>query len=64
MVFMRDKLVEVKEKCSHGEIEFLGEQKGEKSANKYFRCLKCGSVLIISEEGVLYKVPKEEKRKI
>jgi len=60
---MRDKLEEVEEKCSHGEIEFLGEQKGEKSANRYCRCLKCGSVLVLSEEGTLYEVPKQEKKK-
>jgi len=31
--------------CSHGEVELLGEQKGERSVNRYYRCLKCGSVL-------------------
>lgn len=43
-------------KCPHDKIEFLGEQKGEKGANKYFRCQKCGNVLILSEEGNLYEV--------
>ncbi|MEM2914476.1 MAG: hypothetical protein QXZ25_05335 [Candidatus Bathyarchaeia archaeon] len=51
---------DVEAKCPHGEVELLGVQKGEKSANKYFRCLKCGSVLILSEEGTLYEVPKKE----
>ena len=46
----------MKEKCSHGEVEFLGEQKGEKDVNRYYRCLKCGSILILSEEGILYEV--------
>ncbi|MEM2320546.1 MAG: hypothetical protein QXS79_01470 [Candidatus Bathyarchaeia archaeon] len=45
-------------KCEHGEVELLGEQKGERSTNKYFRCLKCGNVLILSEDNVLYEVPK------
>ena len=49
--------------CSHGEIEFLGEQKGERGANRYYRCLKCGSILILLEERILYEVPREEKRK-
>jgi hypothetical protein len=49
--------------CSHGEVELLGEQKGERGSNRYYKCLKCGSILILSEEGVLYEVPKQEKRK-
>ena len=49
--------------CAHGEAELLGEQKGERGSNRYYRCLKCGSVLILSEEGTLYEVPKEKKRK-
>jgi len=48
----------LKRKCSHGEVEFLGEQRGEEGVNRYYRCLKCGSVLILSEEGILYEVPK------
>lgn len=47
-----------KEKCSHGEVEFLGTEKGEKGVNRYYKCSKCGSVLVLSEdEGVLYEVP-------
>ena len=47
-----------KEKCSHGEVELLGTEKGEKGVNRYYRCSKCGSVLVLSEdEGVLYEVP-------
>jgi len=49
--------------CSHGEVELLGEQKGERGSNRYYRCLKCGSVLILSEGGNLYQVAKEEKQK-
>ena len=52
----------MKRKCSHGEVELLGEQKGEKGVNRYYRCLKCGSVLILSEEGILYEVPKENSK--
>ena len=44
-------------------VELLGEQKGERGLNRYFRCLKCGSVLILSEEGVLYEVPKGRETK-
>ncbi|MEM3702897.1 MAG: hypothetical protein QXX79_00525 [Candidatus Bathyarchaeia archaeon] len=51
------------QKCSHNEIELLGEEKGEKGTNKYYKCLKCGSVLVLSEDGVLYEVPGVEKRK-
>lgn len=49
--------------CSHKKLELLGTQKGEKSVNKYYRCLDCGNVLVLSEDGVLYEIPgvKEEK---
>ena len=50
----------VEKECSHGEVELLGEQKGERGSNRYYRCLKCGSVLILSEEGVLYEVTKRK----
>jgi len=53
----------VEMECSHGEVELLGEEKGERGSNRYYKCLKCGSILILSEEGVLYEVPKQEKRK-
>ena len=52
----------MKMECSHGEVELLGEQKGERESNRYYRCLKCGSVLILSEEGVLYEVPKGKNK--
>jgi ribosomal protein S26 len=44
-------------KCPHSKVELLGEQKGERGANKYYKCLKCGNVLVLSEDGVLYEVP-------
>lgn len=45
------------EQCEHGDVELLGTEKGERGVNKYFRCRKCGAVLVLSEEGVLYEVP-------
>lgn len=51
------------QKCSHSEVELLGEQKGDKGVNRYYKCLKCGSVLVLSEDGVLYEVPKKEEAK-
>jgi hypothetical protein len=53
----------VEEKCPHGKVELLGEQKGEKGTNKYFRCQKRGNVLILSEEGVLYEVPATNEQR-
>lgn len=47
-------------KCSHGEVVLLGEQRGERGVNRYFKCLKCGNVLILSEDNVLYEVPKSQ----
>ena len=47
-----------KEKCSHSEVELLGTEKAERGVNRYYRCSKCGNVLVLSEdEGVLYEVP-------
>ncbi|MEM3771262.1 MAG: hypothetical protein QXW80_02960 [Candidatus Micrarchaeia archaeon] len=45
------------EKCKHGG-ELLGERKGDKGVNRYYKCLKCGCILILSEDGVLYEVRK------
>ncbi|MCS7385265.1 MAG: hypothetical protein NDF55_00800 [archaeon GB-1867-005] len=46
-----------KSECKHARIEFLGIERSESGVNKYFRCLDCGSVLVLSEDGVLYEVP-------
>jgi len=51
------------EECKHGEVELLGEQKGDRGVNRYYRCLKCGCILVLSEDGVLYKIEKEESSK-
>ncbi|MEM3579825.1 MAG: hypothetical protein QXQ64_01000 [Candidatus Bathyarchaeia archaeon] len=50
------------EKCKHGEVELLGEQRGDKGVNRYYRCLKCGCILILSEDGVLYEVAKGQSK--
>lgn len=47
----------MQQKCAHDKIEFLGEQRGERGVNRYYRCLKCGNVFVLSEEGVLYEIP-------
>lgn len=49
------------EECPHDDLEFLGEQKGEVAANKYFRCRKCGGVLVASEKGDLYYIPPAKR---
>ncbi|MEM3608893.1 MAG: hypothetical protein QXV87_00910 [Candidatus Bathyarchaeia archaeon] len=51
------------QKCPHAEddLEFLGEQKYEGGANRYYKCLKCGNVIIVSRDGVLYEVPGIKK---
>jgi len=54
-----------KGKCKHEKVEFLGTERSDRGVNKYFRCLECGSVLVLSEDGVLYEVPgvKEKEKK-
>ncbi len=58
-VKFRDKPFEVsEEECSHDELEFLGSEKTEGGANKYYRCLKCRAVIVVPPEGdVAYVVP-------
>jgi hypothetical protein len=46
----------VKDDCQHGDVEFLGTEKAGASVNRYYRCRKCGSVLVLSDENVLYEV--------
>lgn len=50
--------------CKHEQIELLGIEKGEKGVNKYFRCLRCGNVLILSEDGRLYEIRGVKKQAI
>jgi hypothetical protein len=50
------------EKCVHEKVELLGEEKGARGVNRYYRCLKCRNVLILSEEGTLYEVPKTQEK--
>jgi len=49
-------------KCAHDKLEYLGDQKGERGVNKYYRCMRCGSVLILSEDGTWYEVPASKQQ--
>ncbi len=53
------------EECSHGDVEFLGTERCERGVNRYYRCRKCGAVLVLSEDGRLYIISgsREEKKK-
>jgi ribosomal protein S26 len=57
---MRAEKMSCRTKCNHDKLEFLGDQKGDKGINKYFRCQKCGSILIFSEDHVLYEVSQKK----
>ena len=48
-------------KCKHGKVELLGVERTARGLNKYYRCLKCGSVLVLSDDGVLYEIPGVKK---
>jgi len=52
--------MDMKKQCSHGEVKFLGEEKGDKGINKYYRCIKCGNIFILSDEGNLYQILKDK----
>jgi len=58
MKFDSKMLKNILRKCPHSKVEFLGEQKGERGANKYYKCLKCGNVLVLSEDGSYMKSPE------
>ena len=49
-------------KCAHDKLEYLGDQKGESGVNKYYRCVRCRSVLILSEDGTWYEVPASKQQ--
>ncbi|MBC7130676.1 hypothetical protein H5T51_05600 [Candidatus Bathyarchaeota archaeon] len=53
-----------KSKCTHSEVELLGEQKAERGTNRYYKCLKCGDVLVLSEDGTLYEIPAAKAEEI
>ena len=59
-----EKEIKKQEKCPHDKLELLGTERTERGENKYYRCLRCGNVLILSNDWHLYEVPgvKEEKR--
>jgi len=45
------------DECKH-ELEFLGEQKTEEGANRYYRCRLCGDVFVFPPKGeVAYRIP-------
>jgi len=43
--------------CSHDDLEYLGSEKTGTGANKYYKCLNCRSVLVLSDEGIVYMIP-------
>jgi|FaiFalDrversion3_1042247.scaffolds.fasta_scaffold54478_2 ribosomal protein S27E len=42
--------------CGHDELEFLGEQRTEVDANRYYRCRGCGAVIVTTPTGKVYSV--------
>ncbi|MEM0439978.1 MAG: hypothetical protein QW463_00035 [Candidatus Caldarchaeum sp.] len=49
------------ESCEHS-LEYLGDQKGEKGVNKYYRCVKCGDVFVYTDEEMkIYRIPGIKK---
>jgi hypothetical protein len=48
---------EMTNQCEH-DLHYVGEQKAEKGNNRYFRCSKCGSVIIRADNGSRFEIPK------
>jgi hypothetical protein len=42
--------------CEH-EFNYFGDQKGANASARYFKCIKCGTVKVRSEDGNEYLVP-------
>ena len=41
-------------RCSHGETEFVGEQKTDNGVNTFVRCKSCLAVLIVTPERKVF----------
>ncbi|RLI14588.1 MAG: hypothetical protein DRO43_03605 [Candidatus Hecatellales archaeon] len=54
LFFVGGRLAE--DRCLHEESEFLGEQKAGRGVNRYFRCRKCNSVIIVSADNIIFEV--------
>ena len=48
-------------KCKHKNLELLGLEKGREGTNKYYKCLDCGTIFILSENKILYEISVNEK---
>jgi ribosomal protein S26 len=48
--------------CKH-EVDYVGEQKGEKGPVRYFRCKKCGSMIIRDDDGKKYEIKNQDDAK-
>ena len=44
------------EECEH-ELDYVGSQETGKGANQYFKCKKCGSVIVRDDEGNKFEIP-------
>ena len=44
------------EECEH-ELEYVGSQKDRKKSNQYFKCKKCGCVIIRDIDGNKFEIP-------
>ncbi len=36
--------------CKHDELAFVGDQKTDNGVNSYFKCRKCGQVIVVTPE--------------
>lgn len=44
------------EECEH-ELEYLGLEKAGEKNNQYFKCTKCGAVIVRDGDGNKFKIP-------
>ncbi len=42
--------------CKHESLEYIGEQRTEEGVNTYFRCTKCGSLVVTTPERTVFSV--------
>jgi hypothetical protein len=46
--------------CAHDDLEFLGSQRTDEGENKYFKCRRCGGVIVVTPQMKAYHIPGKE----
>ncbi len=42
--------------CKHVSLEYIGEQRTDEGVNTYFRCTKCGNLVVTTPERTVFAI--------